>query len=90
MSVVTQPKQSPDAPKSQAILLQSLRPGQLAEVVSLGGLPDEVARLAEMGLRTGIVVSVSRGGITCIVQLLNGSRLCVRPSRDLMIFVTPV
>jgi len=75
---------------SEEIMLQKLNPGQLAKVVGLHGSDDEIARLAEMGLRQGTVVSVTRGGITCIVQLLNGSRLCVRTSRELVIFVKPV
>ena len=72
------------------ILLQQLNPGQLAQVIGFEGSDHEIARLAEMGLRQGTVVSVTRGGITSIVQLLNGSRLCIRTSNDLLIIVKPV
>lgn len=72
------------------IPLRELSPGQMATITGFEGCEHEIARLSELGLRKGIVVSVSRGGITCIVQLLNGSRLCIRPSRDLLILVTPV
>ena len=72
------------------ILLEHLCPGRFAEVIGLEGNSDEIARLAEMGLRQGTVVSVTRGGITSIVQLLNGSRLCIRTSRDLQIVVKSV
>ena len=75
---------------TKEILLQQLRPGQLARVVGFEGSNHEISRLTEMGLRKGDVVSVSRGGITCIVQLLNGSRLCIRPSRNLIILVLPL
>jgi Fe2+ transport system protein FeoA len=79
MSIVTKEK-----------LLQQLRPGQLARVIGFDGNHHEIARLTEMGLCQGEIVSVTRGGITCIVQLLNGSRLCIRPSRELMILVVPL
>ena len=75
---------------TQELLLQQLRPGQLAKVVGFDGSNHEIARLTEMGLRKGEIVSVTRGGITCIVQLLNGSRLCIRTSRELMILVLPL
>jgi Fe2+ transport system protein FeoA len=87
MSVATPPELSSNV---GSIPLQKLRAGQLAEVVSLRGSNQEVSRLAEMGLRKGAVVSVNRGGITSIVQLLNGSRLCVRTSKDLEILVAPL
>lgn len=72
------------------MMLQQLRPGQLAKVVGFQGSSHEIARLTEMGLRKGEIVSVTRGGITCIVQLVNGSRLCIRPSRELIILVSTV
>lgn len=76
--------------RTEDIPLQQLNPGQLAKVAGLYGTNHDVARLAEMGLRQGTVVSVTRGGITSIVQLLNGSRLCVRTSNELVILVTPL
>lgn len=76
--------------QSATIPLKRLCQGELAIVASLQGTNHEIARLAEMGLHRGTVISVTRGGITSIVQLLNGSRLCVRTSNELEIFVTPL
>ena len=76
--------------QTELIPLRRLSPGRRAKVVSVRGTNHEIARLAEMGLRSGTIVSVTRGGITSIVQLLNGSRLCVRTSNRLEIFVTPL
>ena len=86
MSIATQPNHD----KTQAVPLQSLGIGEMAKVSSVTGSNHEVARLAEMGLRTGMIVSVNRGGLTSIVQLLNGSRLCVRTCSELEILVTPI
>ena len=76
--------------QTELIPLRRLSPRRRAKVVSVRGTNHEIARLAEMGLRSGTIVSVTRGGITSIVQLLNGSRLCVRTSNRLEIFVTPL
>ena len=76
--------------RTEEIPLQRLSRGQTARVAGLHGTNHDVARLAEMGLRKGTIVSVTRGGITSIVQLLNGSRLCVRTSSELFILVTPL
>lgn len=88
MSVAIQEK--PKLEQNDTISLRHLSPGRLAEVTELRGTNHEIARLAEMGLRKGAIVSVTRGGITSIVQLLNGSRLCVRTSNKLEILVTPL
>ena len=76
--------------QNEPIPLHRLSPGQMATILSVRGNNHEISRLAEMGLRSGTVVSVTRGGITSIVQLLNGSRLCVRTSKKLEILVTPL
>ncbi len=70
------------------IPLQKLRAGQPANISCVTGSPQDVARLAEMGLRCGTRVSVLRGGNTCILQL-EGHRMCVRPSKELVILVKP-
>jgi Fe2+ transport system protein FeoA len=91
MTATTDEKQGQQPNVAQvSIPLKQLSPGQFAKVESLSGRNYEIARMAEMGLRCGTVVSVTRGGITSIVQLLNGSRLCVRTSKHLEIMVTPV
>ncbi len=82
----------PKKPVSEVVTipLKQLCPGQLAMVYSLSGTNHEISRMTEMGLRRDSIVSVTRGGMTSIVQLLNGSRLCVRTSRELEILVTPL
>lgn len=72
------------------IRLQEMQSRQIAKVVSIKGNPQEIARVAAMGLRTDAVISMTRGGITCIVQFVNGSRLCLRMSAELEIFVQPI
>lgn len=87
MSVAVQEK---PPVQTELIPLHRLSPRRRAKVVCVRGTNYEIARFAEMGLRSGTIVSVTRGGITSIVQLLNGSRLCVRTSNRLEIFVTPL
>jgi Fe2+ transport system protein FeoA len=70
------------------IPLQKLRAGQPANISCVTGNPQDVARFAEMGLRCGTRVCVVRGGNTCILQV-EGHRMCVRPSKELAILVTP-
>ncbi len=89
MTVAFEGKPSVTTPlPKNSIPLKQLSAGQLATVTSMRGTNHEIARMAEMGLRCGTIVSVTRGGITSIVQLLNGSRLCVRTSKNLEILVT--
>ena len=75
---------------SGLVRLRQMHSGQIGKVVSMTGSPQEIARVSAMGLRTGAVISVSRGGITCIVQFENGNRLCLRASRDLDVLVKPL
>ena len=69
------------------IHLRDLQSGQIAKVMSISGDPREIARIASLGLRTGEVISVTRGGITSIVQFCNGTRFCLRMSSSLEISV---
>ena len=69
--------------------LESLRPGEWAEVSDVSGEPAWVARLAEMGLRLGARLQVLRGGSPCLVHVA-GSRLSLRGGADLSILVRPV
>lgn len=75
---------------TQLLRLRDLHSGQIAKVVSITGHPQEIARVAARGLKTGEVISVTRGGITCIVQFVNGHRLCLRMSDQLEILVSPL
>ncbi|QEG25107.1 FeoA family protein [Mariniblastus fucicola] len=74
----------------QYIQLRELQSGQIAKVMSISGDPREIARVAALGLRTGEVISVTRGGITCIVQFCNGNRFCLRMSDSLEILVKTI
>jgi Fe2+ transport system protein FeoA len=69
------------------IHLRDLQSGQIAKVISISGDPREIARIASLGLRTGEVISITRGGITCIIQFCNGTRFCLRMSSSLEILV---
>ena len=70
--------------------LRDLASGKVAKVISISGEPREISRIASLGLRTGEVISISRGGITCIIQFCNGNRLCLRMSSSLEIFVQEI
>lgn len=74
----------------QQIRLRDMPSGKIGKVVSISGDPHEIARIASLGLRTGEVISVTRGGITCIVQFCNGTRLCLRMSSGLEILVEEI
>ena len=74
---------------SEEILLQRLPKNVTAQVASVNGACEEVARLAELGLHNGAFVSVVRRGTPCIIQV-NASRICVRTSKGLEVLVTPV
>jgi Fe2+ transport system protein FeoA len=72
------------------IRLRDMQSGRIGKVVSISGDASEISRIASMGLRTGEVISVARGGITCIIQFCNGNRLCLRMSDSLEIFVQEI
>lgn len=70
------------------IPVQQLESGTRAVVVSMSGAAAEVARLAELGLCRGARIEVVLKGRPCIVQV-SGSRICLRPSKNLNIQVLP-
>ncbi len=74
---------------SEQMTIQRLPKGVTARVAQVEGCDDEVARLAELGLHDGAIVSVIRRGSPCIIQV-NTSRICVRTSRDLTVLVSPI
>lgn len=67
------------------INLNKIRCNSVAEIYSVNGLATEVERLSSLGIHVGAVVRVIRGGITSIVELHEGSRLCLRTSSCLEI-----
>jgi len=74
----------------QHIQLRELQSGQIAKVISISGDPREIARVSSLGLRTGEVISVTRGGITCIIEFCNGNQFCLRMSDGLEILVKTI
>ena len=57
--------------------LQLLTSGQRARVDQVLGLPDEVHRLHELGVRIGTSIEMLQSGTPCIVKL-DGARLAFR------------
>lgn len=68
--------------------LDHLQPGQWAEVADICGEPDLVGRLAELGLRAGILLRMLRAGSPCLLQV-GGGRLSLRGDHGLVL-VRPV
>lgn len=62
---------------SDPIPLMMLNAGQSARIDQLLGLPEQVHRLEELGLRAGAAVEMLQPGAPCIVRLA-GHRLCFR------------
>lgn len=66
--------------------LVQLEPGQRAQVTQLMGMPDQVHRLEELGLRTGSTVEMVQSGSPCIIRL-DGTKLCFRESEAFSVLV---
>ncbi|HJN09856.1 MAG: FeoA family protein [Pirellulaceae bacterium] len=71
---------------SNVIPLHFLSRGEVAEIDQLVGRVDEVHRLEELGLRSGVVVEMLQPGTPCIVGLA-GHRLCFRQNDAVGILV---
>ena len=71
---------------SNLIPLHFLSRGEVAEIGQLVGRVDEVHRLEELGLRSGVVVEMLQPGSPCIVGLA-GQRLCFRQNDAIGILV---
>ena len=69
--------------------LESLRPGEWAEVQDVSGEPGWISRLAELGLRAGCRVLMLRAGSPCLVQVGDG-RLSLRADGAMNVLVRPV
>lgn len=69
--------------------LESLRPGEWADVAEVSGEPAWVCRMAELGIRTGSRVQMLCDGSPCML-LVAGSRLCLRGDNCCQILVHPV
>jgi ferrous iron transport protein A len=69
--------------------LESLRPGEWAEVCDVAGDPGWVRRLGELGLSAGSRLQMLRGGSPCLIQI-GGGRLSLRGDHAMQVFVRPI
>jgi ferrous iron transport protein A len=70
------------------IPLDRLRAGEIAQIVSVVGRPEQVHRMKELGLHDGAEVSVIQSGSPCIIRLA-GQTLCIRANELLRVLVRP-
>ena len=70
------------------IPLHFLRAGEVATVVDVLGQPEQVHRLQELGLRSGVDIEMVQPGVPCIIRL-TGQTLCFRADEVLRIVVRP-
>ena len=71
-----------------AIPLTMLRRGEVASVQQLVGTPESVRRLHELGIRSGALVEIIRGGSPCIIRI-EGTTLCFRHDEQVRVLVSP-
>ena len=71
-----------------AIPLTLLRRGDVASIQQLVGAPESVRRLHELGIRSGVLIEIIRGGSPCILRLA-GSTLCFRDDGQVSVLVSP-
>ncbi len=69
--------------------LDSLRPGQWAEVCDVAGDPHWVHRLAELGVCVGCRLQMLCGGSPCLIRIGEG-RLSLRGDGATQVLVRPV
>jgi ferrous iron transport protein A len=62
--------------------------GQSAEIGQIIGRPEQVQRLHELGLQSGVQIEMIQPGSPCIVKL-DEQRLCFRESDLIGILVRP-
>ena len=70
------------------IPLAQLSSGRKAAVGAVLGLPDDVRRMEELGLRNGAIVEMVQSGSPCIIRLAE-TKLCFRSDELLSVLVTP-
>lgn len=68
------------------IPLSLLPAGECARIDQVIGLPEQVHRLEEMGLRGGAAIEMVQSGSPCIVRL-EGHKLCFRADELLSVLV---
>ena len=72
----------------ELVPLNMLARGQFALIEQLVGHLDQVHRLEELGLRTGVAVEMLQPGTPCIVRLAD-QKLCFRDADLLNVLVRP-
>jgi ferrous iron transport protein A len=72
----------------EAVPLTLLRRGEVANVLQLVGAPESVRRLHELGIRSGALIEIVRGGSPCIIRI-EGSTLCFRDDEQVRVLVSP-
>ena len=75
--------------QTNTIPIERLQNGQRGLITEIRGKADEIARLAELGIRTGTELLCVRRGCPCIVQF-GGSRMCLRTAGHLTVMVSRI
>ncbi|MFV1964428.1 MAG: ferrous iron transport protein A [Pirellulaceae bacterium] len=73
----------------RSISLHRLARGQFGTINRLDGTADQVHRIQELGLRSGVRVEMVQPGSPCIVRINEAQKFCVRKSKTMGIFVLP-
>ena len=73
---------------AKAIPLSRLPAGHSAKIIDILGHPDQVHRLAEFGLRGGMMIEMFRSGDPCIIRLA-GNKICLRADDRFSVMVDP-
>ena len=72
----------------QLVPLNRLASGRYGRVAQILGLPEDVQRVKEMGIRDGIQVEMIRSGTPCIIRT-GMQTLCIRGNDLLNVLVEP-
>ncbi len=59
------------------IPIVALPPGEVAQVRQIVGRPEQVRRMEELGVRSGVMLEMVQGGRPCIVRV-GTAKLCLR------------
>lgn len=76
-------------PADLLVPLEYLNAGEWADVMEVHGEPSWIARMAELGIRSGHRVQVLQSGSPCIVQV-GGARFSIRFDLTVQVLVRPI
>jgi Fe2+ transport system protein FeoA len=71
----------------QLLPLHLLNRGDLAEIDQLVGQAEDVLRLEELGLRSGVRIEMLQPGSPCVVRVAGDQKMCFRQGDSSGIFV---